>query len=251
VPLIAALGLLVAMLGVLTKLYLVTPLGLVVLAGALGKWLYPSKTRTERMTQDKVSEAAGLPVFMHGSGSTAWWGMLCLITILAMMVITLVFCYYYLWLFSTRWPQDDLPFPELLLSGTAFGVLLFAGILMGLAKWAVKLQSRTIGLGLVAGAVLGAVGFLTLFSMELASLPFTPQANAYGSIFYLIGWFLLAIVLVATLLAAVAWFRLKAETDWKHPFIYLQAQVTAMFWAFAVASAMVVYLVLYLSPRVL
>jgi cytochrome c oxidase subunit I+III len=251
VPLVAALGLLVAMLGILSQLYLLAPLGGVVLAGALARWLYPDKRRLEQMQMDGVVEAVGLPVFSTGVRSTAWWGMLCLLTILGMAVGTLVFCYYYLWLFSETWPQENLPLPELGFAGLAFAILVSSGVAVALVSWAMSGNKRRTGLALLAAGFGGGVAFMVLLMVELIHLPFAPQANAYASIFYLVAWVLLAFVLIATLLAGTAWYRLKNEGNWNHPFQQLHAQLLRMFWVFTAGVGALMYLMLYLSPRIL
>jgi hypothetical protein len=62
---------------------------------------------------------------------------------------------------------------------------------------------------------------------------------------------LLAFVLIATLLAGTAWYRLKNEGNWNHPFQQLHAQLLRMFWVFTAGVGALMYLMLYLSPRIL
>ncbi len=250
-PLLASLGLLVAMLGVLTKLYLLAPLGGVFLIGAIIKWLYPDKDRLALVAGDDPAKASGLPVFTKGPQSSAWWATVSFLTILGMMVGTLVFTYFYLWLFSETWPQENLPRPELPLASVAFAVLFGAGAAVFIGSRAVPAQNRTLGLSMLGVGLAGGIAFLILFTLELIRQPFTPQTNAYGSIFFASGWLLLVIVLAATGLVGAALARFKMDDDWKPVFHHLQAQITSLFWIFTAIAGAVMFVMLYLSPRFL
>jgi len=248
VPLMAALGLLVAMLGVLTQLYLLTPLGGLFFLGALGYWLYPRGQRLEAMRRDRVADASGLPVFMLGAQSTAWWGMLCGLAVLGMVVGTMVFCYFYLRLFSPQWPQEGLPLPEFGLAGPAFALLLASGMAVHLAWRAVRAWKQRAALWLLAGGGAGGLGFVALFLMELSALGFRPETNAYASVFHVTGWVLLSLVLTAIMLGGACWFHLRKADKPGDLFDQLNAQLTGMFWVFTAGAGAVVFLTLYVSP---
>lgn len=248
VPFMASLGLLVAMLGVLTQLYLLAPVGGLFFVGALGHWLYPKNKRLEMIRDDEVAGASGLPVFTLGVQSTAWWGMLCTLTVLGMVVGTMVFCYFYLRLFSPQWPQEGLPLPEFALAGPAFAVLLGSGGAVYLAWRAVRAWNYSAARWLLAGGVAGGIGFMVLFLMELAGLEFRPGTNAYGSLFHVTGWILLTFVLTGIVLGGASWFRLKQATKPGETYDMLNMQLTGMFWVFVTAVGVVVFLTIYVSP---
>lgn len=250
-PLLAALGLLVAMLGVLSHLYLLAPLGAVFMIGALVRWLYPRSDRLERIKADEVGANSGLPVFALGVRSTAWWGMLSLTTVLGMVLGTLVFCYFYLRLFSEQWPQEGLPLPGFMLAVPAFTLLVLAALAAHFA-WRTARDGRGAPvLGWLAASVGGGVGFLVLTTMELAGLEFGPQVNAYASVFYVTVWLLYTIVLTACVLAAAAWWWLRNRAQPFDTFDLLQLQLARMFWVFTAGAGLVGFLVIYASPHLL
>ncbi len=252
VPLWASLGLLVAMLGVLSQLYLLVPLGLVFLAGMLGRWLHPDPERVDMMRRDPIAEASGLTVFPTGVRSTAWWGTLCLVTVLGMAVGTLVFCYFYLRLFSEEWPQNGLPMPSFRLAGPAAAVTLVASAAGWFASRSVLAWKLGPGLVLLAGACGAGLLALVLWILELRGLAFTHDATAYGSVFHVLLWTLLLVLAAVAIVSAVVAFRLKSRLgDPRDPVHHQQAPIFGLFWAFTGAAAAVVVITLYLSPYLL
>jgi len=242
-PLFAALALLVAMFGILTKLYLLAPLGAVFLIGYVARWLYPERGFDEVLENDAAVKASGLPVLCTGPRSTAWWGMLCLLTVLGVATATLVFTYFYLRLFSEVWPQLDLPLPRFHLSLPAFMILLAGGAAGQLAWRLVDLRKKAACL--VVHFLAGAA-FLILFLIELIRLPFDPGMVAYASIFHMMGWLMLAFALLSTVFAAVAGVRMQREGI--RP---LHLQLNSMVAVFTAGAGLVVFITLYLSPRLL
>ncbi|MEX0653694.1 MAG: cytochrome c oxidase subunit I [Phycisphaeraceae bacterium] len=249
-PLLAALGLLVAMVATLQQYYLVLPLGLAFSLVAVGSWVWPGEWRLARMRDDDVADAAGLPVFPSGSASTAWWGMVCLLAVLGTVFAVLVYSYYYLWLFSEQWPQERLPRPGLLWPAAALAVLAVGS---GAIGWAERQFNRhqlhLTRAGLIAATV-AVVLFLAWQGWELYSVPFLPQTNAYGSI-YFIAHAALAITLVAAGVLNVAMLVRLHHDPQHHGHTLMQMQLTAMFWHFAVVAAVVTLLVVHASPWVL
>jgi cytochrome c oxidase subunit I+III len=252
VPLLATLGLFVAMIGVLAKLYLLTPLGMIFLTAACARWLRPDEPRIERMKRDAVAPESGLTVFPTGSQSTAWWGALSLVTVLAMSVGTLGFTYFYLRLFSETWPQGDLPLPGFALGAPAF-VLAFA------CGAALFISSRSAGAGkpgpalvLLRGGKLAGATAIVLLALESANLPFSHGTNAYGSIFHLPLWVLMLFLFATVCVAAVCGFRLKRKVgDPRDPVNLLQSQIYGMLGAFVAVAAAAIFAMLYLSPYLL
>jgi cytochrome c oxidase subunit I+III len=243
VPLYAALALLVAMFGVLTKLYLLAPLGMIFLIGYCARWLNPDHELSHLLENDEVVETSGLPVLTTGPRSTAWWGMLCLLTVLAVATATLVFTYFYLRLFSDTWPQHDLPLPRLHLAIPAFLCLLLASVAGWLAS---RIEDRKKTFLSLAVNFSGCLLFLVLFIKELLRLPFDHTVTAYASIFHTMGWLVLAFSLLVAIVSGVMFAHLKLKSI--RP---LHLQLNSMLSIFTGCAGAVVFLVLYVSPILL
>jgi acetylornithine deacetylase/succinyl-diaminopimelate desuccinylase-like protein len=220
---------------------------------------------TEEMLRDsEVSERSGLPIFTTGRRSTGWWGAVCLLASIGTMFAVLFYAYFYIRLFSPVWPQDELARPALGLPLLAFALLIAsaAAVYWGAMKFRttqrLPLLAAVPGLALAAGL---AVIFAVLQIVSLVGLDFTPQTNAYGSLFYVIsGTFLLLLLTALALIVAfiqpallallVGFFRLGREhREWEEVTM-LQLQVTTLFWYFTVIVGVLVFGVLYLSPYV-
>jgi cytochrome c oxidase subunit I+III len=249
VPLFAALALLVATVGILTKAYIVSAFGLAALVVALVAWLRPRQEIIEMQRTDPVGPAAGLPVVTKGHRSTAWWGMVGLVAVLAVVYAALIYSYFYIRLFSPEWPQNGLPKPDPWgLPAVAFGALALSAVFQfgaqaafraGLAVWAVGASA--------AAFVLGAL-FVGMLLYLVGTLPFPATVNAYASVFWVTALYLAATVITALAIQLALLFRLPWHHADREGFTGLQLQITALYWYFAVTAGLVVFVVLYLSP---
>jgi hypothetical protein len=164
---------------------------------------------------------------------------------------TLLYSYFYLRLYSFAWPQDGLPLPSLLLPALLFAVVPLAALVFGWA-WHVfrsgfKLHCM---LGLAAGNFLMLV-FLVLHGSYLAGLSFSPQTNAYGSIFFVLHWAVDLLVLIGLGLALTALVRAWREALHWRLYLHLHVQMVAHYAYFAAAVVIVVYGALFLSPYII
>jgi cytochrome c oxidase subunit I+III len=243
VPLLAALALLVAMFGVLSKLYLLAPLGGIFLIGFCLRWLNPNPALSRLLENDEVVESSGLPVAGTGAQSTAWWGMLCLLTVLGVATLTLVFTYFYLRLFSEVWPQLDLELPQYQLAVPAF-VCLGIACTAGWLAW--RVGDRKMKMACLSVNIAGCASFMILILIELLRLPFHHSAAAYASIFHTMGWLALGYALFAAIFSCVCLAHVKLDSI--RP---LHLQLNSMVSIFVGGSGVLVFLVLYVSPHLL
>ncbi|MFA9477387.1 cytochrome c oxidase subunit I [Phycisphaerales bacterium AB-hyl4] len=249
-PLLASLGLLVAMVATLYQYYLVLPLGLAYSLLMVGSWLWPGERRLARVRDDDVGPDAGMTVFPSGSASPAWWGVVGLLAVLGMVFAVLVYAYYYLWLFSDAWPQHDLPRPGVLIPAIALIVLACSSVPVAWAsRQLARGEWRPTFYGLIVAALPGTL-FLAWQAYEIYSVPFLPQTNAYGSIFH-VTHYALAITLATAIVLNIAMIARLHHDPQHHGHTQLQMQITAMLWHFTVVAAAVVFAVLYVSPWVL
>jgi len=250
-PLVAAVGLLLAFLAVLTELYGVFPVGVVLLIIGLVRWLYPSEALLGQLRASTVPERAGLPLFTTGSGAVAWWGMVSLLAVVATALATLLYAYFYLWLFSQEWPQEGLGPPGL---GVALPAYLGLALSGGAAWWSWRSFNRgRVGptfIGLGAAGIL-AILFVALKIHEQATIGFGPQDHAYGSIFFVIGWVLILLVLGGLGLTGAVALRLREHRWGEEGFMALHLQLAVTYACFVAVMAILVFIVLYLAPRVL
>jgi cytochrome c oxidase subunit I+III len=250
-PLLVSLGVLVGAVGVLVQAYLMAALGMVFAGGAVASWLWPARERLDMMRASGLEEKSGLPIFTTGNPSSGWWGAISLLAILGTAFAVLIYCYFYLRLFSAEWPQDGLALPKL-------GLPALSTLAMAASSGALWLAGRNYWRGLgrrmhlgFAGCLGGGVLFLILQSVLLGGLEYLPQENAYASLVHVITWCLLLVVLAGLILVAGTQLLARREWDHREGFMALAMQIAAMYWHFTVVMAVLVFGVLHLVPRIL
>jgi cytochrome c oxidase subunit I+III len=249
VPLLAALATTAAAAGVLSRAYLLAALACAATAVAVIAWLTPKRKVLAMLRETPLEDLTDLPVLTRGPAATVWWGMLSVVTILGTSLAALIYSYFYLRLFSSEWPQGEIGLPGLWLPLAAYAALAAAG---GVQYFAMRqfLRHRWLGaqLGLAAVFVMG-LAFLALQAWELLNLDFAPQTNAYGSMFYILNWFVTLVVAVGLAIQVGVQFRLPKEHHDRDGFMGLQMELALIFWLFVAAAGVLVFATLYLSPR--
>lgn len=247
-PLVVALGVLIAFVGVLGSWYLLSIGGVVVTVMGLFQWLWPDRKRIETVRTSGVDTASGLTVFPTGSQSTNWWGMISFLAILGTAFGVLTYSYFYLQLFSESWPQDGIPRPGFG-AWTVGAVLSIAGAVLawkgvrafkrgaGPARW----LGGAFGVGLLAGA---------FYVTELMGLTFTPQTNAYGSVFWLTSGLLFVPWVLALVFTGSVLVLGKARWEDRVALTSPMDLMLLLWYAFSTA-AVVVFAVLYVSPYII
>ncbi|MDT8305778.1 MAG: cytochrome c oxidase subunit I [Anaerolineae bacterium] len=227
-------------------LHWLTIVGIVVFVAALIGWHWPDKipfTEKERAFEEEFN----IPVRPNGSVTIGRWGMALAILLLGIALASFLFAYFYIRLENPIWPPDNIPVPDLLLPAIATALLLLAGFVMG---WAVNNVRNgnipRLRLGLLLVFLLGAAA-LAVIVWEYTQLPFTWELNAYASLFYALGGYMMLLLVVAlgmNLFVQVwAWRGHYTELDnaavhnsaW---FVY----AVAVFWV-------ITFGILYLAPR--
>lgn len=180
--------------------------------------------------------------------SSGWWGMIFVIAAEATLFLLLLATYFYLrfktdgaWPPAGRDPAIVKPLLATLILVASSAPLAFA------ARAADRLERARIRLALLVGALLG-VAFLVFQDVLIhQSLDrFGPRDNAYGSIYYALLGLHAAHVAAGVLLTLWACLR-----SWRFDrTAIVTVKVTTLYWHFVNVIAVLVFLVLYLSPRV-
>lgn len=108
-PFVAALGITVVTVATIFHSYLVVCLGVLVTAGALVAWLWPSTKEMELIRRSTLPQETGLPIVTSGTRSLGWLGLTSLLAVPGWAFATLFFTYFYFRLYSPVWPRDGLP----------------------------------------------------------------------------------------------------------------------------------------------
>jgi heme/copper-type cytochrome/quinol oxidase subunit 3 len=120
--------------------------------------------------------------------SAGWWGMVAFVAAEAMLFACLIGTYLYLRFKSAVWPPQGIPEPKVALPLVLTGILLLTSAPMQLAAVAARRGrvGRTRALILLALVVQAAYFGVQVheYAGDLGS--FGPQANAYGSIYYVL-----------------------------------------------------------------
>ena len=198
----------------------------------------------KRATLD-VSE---LPLEVYGSRAPLWWGNLLLIVIEATMFALTLASYFYLRKNFAQWPPTPTPLPDLLLPTINLLVMLVSLVpVIRVHVLAISEGSQSqIQIALTVEALLIAVAIVLRF-YEFTALHCLWNSHAYGSITWAaLGLHLLHLVAsICETLLLLTW-TLTHPLDEKHR---LDLSLLAIYWYFVVASWVVIYAVVFLSPR--
>ena len=141
--------------------------------------------------------------------------------------------------------------PEQFRPGLAYLALVMAAGALG---WAWHAHQRGSRLGYRLGLTVGCALIITFVGMQMygySQLPFAPDTNAYGSIFYMLSWGMDTTALVGLGIAAMAAIRAWRRDDHWQVLQALHAQMAAHYSYFAAVVGIIVYCTLYLSPYLL
>ena len=175
-----------------------------------------------------------------------WWGMVVFVATEATLFGTLIGSYYDLRFRTNPWPPAGVPDPKVALPLILLGVLAATGIPVYVASVSAQARrARAAQLALLAALAMQTVYLVLQIHLYVDDLHrFTPQDNAYGSIYFTLVGAHHAHVLVGILLEA--WFALRlfgGVTRYRA----IGIQATAFYWYAVIVLAFAVTLV-QLSP---
>jgi heme/copper-type cytochrome/quinol oxidase subunit 3 len=205
--------------------------------------------------QRTTLDVSGLPKHAFDTKTQLWWGNLFLLFIETTMFGLVVAAYFYFRQNFITWPPPHAdsppylfePVPSLMLPTINLVVIILSVLPMAWADAAARrLDRRAVKMALSLVMLFGTAATVLRF-YEFRSLIWSWDSNAYGSI----SWAVLALhlvhLIVGTLedvfLATWVWLR---PLDENHA---LDITVTAVYWYWVVGTWLLLYPVVYLSPR--
>lgn len=201
------------------------------------------------LTEARLPEAPTVASGFRGR-PVEWWAMLLLIVTELTLFATLLASYFFV-RFETSggWPPDGIREPALGLVLQMTLVLLTSSLPMWLAEQGARKGAQgQLRLGLLLAFLLGAA-FLGAQAFEYTEKlkEFTPQDNAYGSLFFTITGLHGAHVAAGMLL--ILWTLGRALRGAYTPERHIAVQTTALYWHFVDGAWVVIMFTLYVSPH--
>jgi len=200
------------------------------------------------MTERPAIDVSQLQGYAFGHRSLMWWGTLSLMLIEGFMFAVLIGAYFYLRSHASHWPLNVRP-PDLLW-GTVNTIILLVSIAPNIwyERAAKKQQANRVRIGLVI-SILFAVAFVVIRFFEFGSLNCKWDANAYGSVIWvLLGFHATHLItdLLDTIVVTVLMFTGPIEGK-----TFVDVSENAFYWYFVVAVWIPIYAVIYLAPRLM
>jgi heme/copper-type cytochrome/quinol oxidase subunit 3 len=188
----------------------------------------------------------------HGAEQrpNAWWGMLLVVFTEATLFALLLLSYFYLRAKTPgAWPTDEIQDPLLLKPALMTVLLVASDIPMVIADRRIRRDDRSgLAIGLAITFLMG-LGFLALQVSEYRTdiKEFSPQTDAYGSLFYTVNGIHALHVVAGLLLIAWTFSRaLEGHVTRRHK---VTVQVTSLYWHFVHIAWLAIFAALYLSPH--
>jgi heme/copper-type cytochrome/quinol oxidase subunit 3 len=183
---------------------------------------------------------------LSSTRTVGWWGMGLLILTEATVFVALLSSYFFLRFNAPVWPLGDIARPELRIAIINTILLVGSSIPMQWSLHSIR-RGNVAGLqiGLVLGIILGAI-FLSLQAYEFTHTDFSPQVNAYGSLFYTI-----LSVHSAHVIGGLGMAIFVLVRAWAHHFDadHFQAvENSVLYWHFVDVVWIFIFSSLYLSP---
>ena len=191
-------------------------------------------------------DVRGLPSYAFGQGSLMWWSTMGLMLIEGTVFAIGVMMYFYLRGVSDAWPIDSAP--PALRWGTFNTIVLLLSLLPNqLAKRAAAREDRAATRIWLSICVLFSLVFLAVRALEFMTLNVSWQANAYGSIVWLLLGLHTTHLITDTIDTSVlAVLLFTGPFEGKR---FVDVCENALYWYFVVASWLPIYAVIYLAPR--
>lgn len=207
------------------------------------------------MSTRAVIDVSELPHHEFDTYDPVWWGNNLLLAIETSMFAILITSYFYLRQNFPLWPPPVAqltatlrPLPELTYGTLNTILLLLSCIPMVLTDLSARRANRSLSqIGLVICIILGAIAIALRF-FEFFGVYFRWDSNAYGSIvWFLLGMHLvhLSVMTVEAIMMAI-WIFTR-EYDMKHR---VDIVTLAIYWYWVVGVWLVIYGVVYFTPRV-
>jgi heme/copper-type cytochrome/quinol oxidase subunit 3 len=179
--------------------------------------------------------------------STAWWGMVVLITTEAMVFLALIAAYFFVRAGEPRWPPTGIPLPELHRSVVFSFVLLGSSIPIFWMEHALfRGHMRQVKVTLAIAFLMGAA-FLGNTIYDYLHMEFGLRENAYTSLFWVILGLHAIHVLVGLLMSLTV--QAKVWTGRVTPEHHVTPEVFSLYWHFVDGVWVVVFASLFLSPH--
>jgi cytochrome c oxidase subunit 3 len=196
--------------------------------------------------RDLSMDVSELPTYGFGTSSLMWWSTMGLMVIEGTVFAIGVMMYFYLRGTAATWPIEARA-PGLFW-GTVNTLVLLASLWPNeMAKRAAQREDRARARWWLSACVLFSLVFLAVRALEFSTLNVSWNANAYGSIVWLLlGLHTTHLITdtIDTTVLAVLLFTGPFE-DKRH----VDVCENALYWYFVVASWLPIYAVIYLSVR--
>jgi cytochrome c oxidase subunit I+III len=246
-PFVTAVGLVIIFAAEIFALRAVSLLGIATLVIGIVGWNWPESVPTTDEEEQAFAEEYDIPVRSYGSQVVSRSAMQLLILLLGIALTSFLFSYFYIRIENDVWPLGNIALPNLLWPAIGTILLLING---GLLRWAArqlqheKLGPVRLGLGLGFALELGTLGTLLY---DFSRLGYDWQVNAYASLMYIIGGFLMLVLItgIGVNLFTQYW-------SWRG--IYsaerkVAVENTALYWTAVIFFWLVTVGVLYVSPH--
>ena len=200
----------------------------------------------EIVVKDGALDVEALPSFGFSHSSLMWWGTAGLMAIESTVFAIAIVVYFYLRSQADAWPLGAPP-PALSWGTINTVILLLSVVPNHFAKQAAeRLDRGGVKLWLTICLVFGVL-FLGVRGLELAALNVRWDANAYGSVVWLL------MVLHTVHLVTDTWDTTVLDvlffTGPLEGRRYVDVSENALYWYFVVLSWLPIYAVVYLAPR--
>lgn len=200
-PFVAACGTVLLFIGeMLHQLWLLGASTAVIVVAVL-LWNRPEPVPTTLEEEQAFEAAHGVPVRTDGGRTLAMWGMGLSLAVAAVVCSTLLLSYFYLRIENPQWPPAGAARPGLARPVASVIAMVVAVLAIGRAHRAVHRGGPLLG-GLVTGGVATLVAAGVLVA-ELAASEVGAQDHAYGSIWFVLGGFLVALAFVGLVVLGV------------------------------------------------
>ena len=207
------------------------------------------------MSTRAVIDVSELPHHEFDTYDPVWWGNNLLLAIETSMFAILIATYFYLRQNFSLWPPPVAqltatlrPLPQLGYGTANTILLLMSCIPMVFTDLSARRGDRRVSqIGLVICAICG-IAAIVLRSFEFSAVYFRWDSNAYGSVvWFMLGMHLLHLLVLTTETVLLGVWIFNREYDMKHR---VDIVTVAVYWYWVVAIWLLLYTIIYFTPRI-